>query len=318
MRRYFRYGAGTLAIVLAIGLTACDGNGGSEAISTLPEVDRALGNFDPADPAASQTLVAQLATGSGVWEIALDGAVQVDLGGATPAIADALRYDANQDELWIQVDANWYLLPDAFDAGDSQSTGCPSGSSALCVEYLAIQTGEYAELSWFGLVDPATDSNTYVHFGVKTAAADMPTDGLATYEGESEYRPAVDGSFDGFVFGTPEITVVFDSGGGNLTYADVATDGADRLLTVGGDATFTGNSYTGSISGLYDPDTGTVDNELVLDSGTFSGTFYGPAADSALLSETAGVVSMSDTDGATSSTGTVIGGFWASQQTFTP
>lgn len=337
MTRTFHYYSGIIAVVAALGLAACEGDTGPQGPAgndglgyvPVPDPDMMLADYDP-EGEGDQSIGGQIAAGSTVWEFPLDGQVQLDLGdGTPPVVGSAIRYDADHDELWIEVDGEWVALTEAD--GFNISFGCLPGVPLACVEEVQIAGGPYAELIWGGIFHgPATSSVGYAHFGVKTAAADMPATGTASYSGDSEYAVEVDGEFDDYVVGAPTIDVDFETG--DVAYSDTAT-GDTSELTITGEATIDGNSYAGSATGDYDPD-GVAENgdELVFSSGDLSGMFYGPPADTYngedVIGETAGVLSAADSDATDadlggdglgdSSTGSVVGGFWAGQTSYTP
>lgn len=305
------------ALVAGLALAACTGDTGPAGQDGLgyvpvPAVDQALGEYDPLGDPVDQMIGNQLADSTGVWELQLDGAVQLDLGdGAPPVFGDAVRWDSDHNELWISVDGEWVALtPDI-------SIGCLPGVPQACIEIgIGGGDGDYADLAftWIGH-GPATDTYAVAHYGVKTAAADMPTTGAATYAGAFEgvvsYTSDTTDGLD-FVSGSADLAVEFGTGTGSLTF-DSSGAGADGPYSLTGTATIDGNSYSGTVEGDYDDGSSSQfpTATFVATESSLSGSFYGPvetglSGDGPL--ETAGVVD-ANTDPLDPYPATLIGGF---------
>ncbi len=313
----YRYFLTTISLAAALTVAGCEGDDGLPGAAGLgfvptPPADQSLGEYDPALLPADQTLAAQLVSGSGVWEITLDHKVQLDLGdGTPPVLADTVLYDADHDELWITVDG-----VDIAVIGDI-SIGCFPGIPSPCVAVQTITSGDYAELSQtFIGHGPAINTTLFTVDGVKTALADMPATGTASYAG----------IFGGVVDYTSNTTVGPDTVSGSANVgADFGT-GAVTFGSVGagliggsnyslaGSGTVSGNSYSGTVSGSYDDGSSTQfpTATFVATQSSFEGSFYGPVVTG--LSgdigpqETAGVVE-ANTDPLDPFPATLIGGF---------
>lgn len=326
------------ALVAALALAACtgdtgppgqDGQDGQDGLGyvPMPTPDQALGEYDPLGTEEDQTLLATLGSESGVWEIPLDGQVQIDFGNGTPpVVADTVIYDANFDELWLVVDGveTPLTLTEPYE-----SHGCNPGVPEPCVYTWVAIGGDYAELVETEINHgPAVDAEGFAHYGVKTAAADMPHDGTATYVGSSRLiagytRP--DGT-SGYTSQTGAVTISVDFGAVS-DQVDFSSTNGDLLTAddhdLSGLATIDGNSYTGTLSGTITGTTATDADTLDV-TGTYSGTFYGPAVNDSLASETAGVFAASDTEPdlvdleATTAVGDAVGGFLADAEEFVP
>lgn len=318
------------------GIDGVDGNDGLGYVP-MPTPDQALGEYAPLGDPADQTVDAKLGSRSGVWEIPLDGQVQIDFGNGTPpVVADTVVYDANFDELWLVVDGTEIPLTqgEGYESLACNSAGVPQP----CVYYWVQIGGDYAELAGVWIEHgPAVGTQGYAHYGVKTAAADMPAVGTASYAGLSRlYAELVrpDGTI-WHTWQTGDVTIEVDFGATVDQVAFSSTRGDLSLQyehELSGLATIDGNSYSGTLSGTIIGVAVDDANTLVVD-GTYSGTFYGPAADTydpealePLIGETAGIFEASDTEPdlagdplvATSAVGEVIGGFVAAQDSYTP
>ena len=339
------------ALAAALALAACEGDTGPQGLAgvdgidgvdgvdgqdglgyvPMPTPDQALGEYDPLGEPADQTVVAKLGSESGVWEIPLDGQVQIDFGNGTPpVVADTVIYDANFDELWLVIDGvETPLTP--WEGYTSH--GCNPGVPEPCVYEWVEITGDYAELAKIEINHgPAVDTEGFAHYGVKTAAIDMPVVGTAAYAGTSRLiagytRP--DGT-TGTTYQSGEVLISVDFGAVADQVEFSSTNG--DLLTaddheLSGLATIAGNSYSGTLAGTVTGDTADPTDTLDV-TGTYSGTFYGPAPDAYngedLIGETAGVFEASDTDpdilevDPTTAVGDVVGGFLADQESYTP
>lgn len=302
------------ALVAGLALAACEGDTGPQGPAGLgyvpvPAPDQTLGEYDPLGDPVDQMIGNQLADSTGVWELQLDGAVQLDLGdGAPPVFGDAVRWDSDHNELWINVDGEWVALTEGM------SIGCLPGVPQACVE-IGFGGGDYAELAfvWIGH-GPETDTYGVAHYGVKTAAADMPTTGTATYSGEFEgivsYTSNATDGLD-FLNGSADLAVDFVTG--DVAFAS-SGGGASGPYALTGAATIDGNSYSGTVSGTYDdllslPNIPTA--TFVTTESSLTGSFYGPvvtglSGDGPI--ETAGVVE-ANSDPADLFPATLIGGF---------
>lgn len=329
MNTYTRYGAMLASLTLVLGLVACAGETGPRGaagvlgqgpvIDKAPKPDQDLGEYD-SDPAntGDQTFGAQLAGSTGVWRITLDHVLQFDRGtGEPPVIVDSVLYDTDHSVLWLTIDGVDIALEDTGpDTGEQESFGCLVGVAEPCVRITgttffpsdAPPALLYANISQI-YVDfgPAMDSTTTIVVGVKTAIADMPMTGSATYLGYSYLAgPYTDANgLEGTISQIGSVTMNVDFGltedqvDWESVKGDVVTDSESHLLN--SLATIEGNSYSGDLSGTI---TGTpaeldplTDHTLVV-GGTLEGSFYGPAADTSVStsdSESAGLFSWADT-----------------------
>ena len=341
------------ALVAAFGLAACEGDTGPQGAAGIdgidgvdgvdgqdglghvppPAVEDTLGPYDSnstptdaTDDDPGQTIFAQLiGNGNTVWEIQLDGQVQLDLGtGTAPVITNTVRYDSDHDELWIEIDGQWVPFTDVLDSGgDVASLGCAEGVPLPCVDINVIEIG--GDYAWLSRADinhgPATETTAFAHYGVETDVADIPTTGSFDYSGTFVGRTNMGGGDE--LSGTVDITVDYDPGALSVTFDSSGDGQGTGTYTLSGEGDIVGNSYSGTLTTAeYDAD-GEGDDPAFdftlnpAEDDTFSGMFYGPASDaddSGLIneSETAGVVDVNHGDNI------LVGGFVAGQTGETP
>lgn len=337
MRGYLSRISGTA--LLAAMLAGCSGSSGIGFTPALAP-DRALGNFNPGGNAAAQEIDSQIVPNSGVWRINLGGVALYQPGaGRAPMVASRVIYDSELDELWVTVNGQNIPLTSAGGATSHYVTAvCGNSGEPRCVDVEVdfFVNRRYAKAPKFeidgGLPTGSHDGSSigsvgFAHFGVRTAAGDMPSSGIATYDGNSRIAFTYTEP-DGDIISTEDngqldITVDFGAAANQVDFRSFngdLTSFGDHNLT--GLATISGNSYSGALSGTITGTAFTPTPASTLNvTGTFSGTFYGPAADDPSgLSETAGVMEFSDndSDGGTSAVGAGVGGFVANRTGFTP
>lgn len=307
MRRIFVRSLGALGAMLA--LAGC----GGVIVEPLPVVYNVLPATAPAGSTAG--IEDYLHPWSGVWIVGLDGQVQtIDYG--TAILTDALVYDADFDEWIVNVDGRDLVLTDNGAGGYDNWAYC----TAACAEFHAYDNNPYASqygtFAYVSYEDASKFAEFYVHTGLKTAPAAMPTRGTATYagvfDGVVNYTVAGAGADYDYISGGASIDAAFSPGGGTVTFSSAGTgDYAGSSYSLAGAGIISGNSYQGSVNGWYDDGSSANDPSLVLDASgagsSLSGAFYGPGAE-----ETAGVVYGTSAAG-DPYWGEIAGGFWASE-----
>ncbi len=330
MNMYTRYGAMLASLTLVLGVVACEGNTGPRGPAGLlgqgpvfdkaPKPDQDLGEYD-SDPAntGDQTFSGQLAGSTGVWRITLDHALQFDRGtGEPPVIVDRVLYDTDHQVIWLTIDGVDMPLEDV-SVGEQESFGCLVGVAEPCVKLTgttffpadAPPALLYANITQVDLdFGPAMDSSATIVVGVKTAIADMPVTGTATYIGASYFSgPYTDANGDPRTvdqIGTVNIDVTFDAATDQVKWSSQKTvDPLDLTFDehlLSASATIDGNSYSGDLSGTI---TGAnlggdvLAEQTLVVGGTLEGSFYGPAPDTSNLAgdnETAGLFTWADAD----------------------
>lgn len=315
-----------IAAAAALAIAGCEGDTGSVGptgptgpagtsplgFNTAPQADQDLGEYDsgadPADPAddpADQEFDKQLADSTGVWRVTLDHVLQFNRGtGEPPVIATSVLYDTDHDVLWLTIDGVDFAFEDD-GTGDLVSIGCLAGAAQPCITITESNLPAllYAAIAHVDVqFGPAIDSNAAIVVGVKTAIADMPVTGTATYLGDSHLfvsytRPdgtsgstEQDGTVVMDVDFDPNATIQVDW---SSTLGDPTTTPDNHGLSA--TATIDGNSYGGVLNGTISGTTATQDDTLLV-TGELEGSFYGPAADDGTFSsETAGLFSFEDT-----------------------
>lgn len=296
------------AAALLLSLGACSGDDGATgATGNVIGSSNSLPAEHPGNPAV--TIASIIEPGSGSWTMTLNDQALVDFAG-TSTVADTLVYDSDTDQWMVTINGTLVTLDET--GGVYQAGTCTIGTN--CTELDATQLSYSVLGALFQFGDGVTEFDAYGHTGLATPAANVPTLGTAVaYAGASAYSINYNDTFFDDPLGTPTIAVNFVTGVVSYDETIAATDGATTgELIVSSTATIDGNSYTGSVTGSFDPNTAAAtDDGIIFDTGTLSGTFYGPSAE-----ETAGVLSAADTDAvadanASVATGSIAGGFIA-------
>lgn len=296
-------------VMVVMVLSGC-GSGSGGGGEALPTADNILpAEFSATGPA---TIDDHFATG-GTWRVNLDGQVETTVFGSANLV-EAMIYNADTDQWTINVDGRNLVLD-----GPGFYTSCAASSASCAIlslyddSLLTSQYGTFGEITYLGAAD---DVEYFVHAGLKTPSADMPTGGAGTYTGTFKgwvnyTDPGTSITTGTLIFGNADIDVTFTLGGGDVVFS--STD--SLYYSLSGTATISGNTYadTGTVTGSYDNGAGVTLNLAADGAGSsLSGAFYGPAAD-----ETAGVVYATSASGDPVS-GEIAGGFWAAQTSYTP
>lgn len=286
------------------------GGGGGVAGAGLPTPDNVLSA--EAQNGSTKGIEDYLVRGSGTWQVNLDGQVRT-IGYGTATLADALIYDPDLDQWTINIDGADFVLPyDDFDQ-NYQTASCMIGD---CTYFYPFDnddndpgTSQYGMLGYVFHQDTEKLVDFFGHVGLKTAPANMPG-GTGVYAGQfhglvNYSEDTVLGPFD-YLDGSADITANFT--GGTIAFASSGTGLGSGTYELTGDATISGNTYQGTVTGWYHDG---VSISLQLDAdgagSSLSGAFYGPDAD-----ETAGVVYATSATG-DPNWGEFAGGFWAGQ-----
>ena len=307
----------------ALAVTGCSGDDGATGPqgpqgTSIGSTNTLPATF-PTHPALSGVTVTSVIgdPGTGTWQIDIDDSVKLEFAGLV-TVPTSLTYDSDENQWLINLDGTNFVLDELLSTaifGDLGEGDCTDGVPE-CIE-LTVDALKYAIL-WTGSYNDADleVADFFFTSGLATPAAGVPTTGTAVYGTAvtAAYSVELDGADAGdFSATTADLTVNFGTGAVTFTQPTITVGTAE--LTLAGTATVTGNSYTGSASGTFDPDnaglTPPAGDGIIFDTGTLSGTFYGPSAD-----ETAGVLFAEDTliaaDGDGSIlTGSVAGGFIA-------
>lgn len=285
-----RFSGLTALVFLCAFLAACGGGGGGGA-----PLD--VGDPVPLPPPPTNDSLADLTVDETFEALSVVMKFDVDGAGTASNISSNLvdqsgnatvSYDVGDDSFAISVNQGGISFADTFAPADID----PGQSDASFTVYsknsddrvLILLNPQDPELDFtygtFGNwldVDQAGNSLSqgYVIFGVRTPAADVPSTGTATYEGET-VGSLVDAAGTIYtVTGTAQLTADFAAGTldgdfGDAAKIDVLTDIVSPWRNFTISTTINGNTFDGTAQ--------TDDGVL---SGTAAGGFFGPGAEEA-------------------------------------
>lgn len=246
------------------------------------------------------------------WLVEMDGHAATTANGSAPMV-EAFVYDSMTDQVTMHIGgANHTLDYDAFMGDYWMNFG------AIRTEFQPYDDPAVSQYGTFAYVyyeDDAGFVEYYSYYGLKTPSGEMPVEGTGTYAGvfDGVVNSDIPGIPYDYVSGTVDLVASFASGGGSLTF-DSSGSGIGTTYILAGDATITGNTYLGTVSGSFSDGTNTVYFSAA--NSSLAGAFYGPDQTSGTVGETAGAVQAASDAGGLRQ-GEIAGGFWAQQTGYT-